>query len=152
MSSFLDLSVDETLPWLAADGPAADMVISTQGRLARNLSAHEFPHQAAVSVKQTVSEELLAVMKNSSALKQKWALELGSLSLDEQALLRERHLTGPGVSETDDHRHLVVSSSGAATALINAEDHLRLYARQSGFQPQEVLADLLKLEEVNCHN
>ncbi len=147
MNSFFSQPFSDTLSWLDATGPAADMVISTRGRLARNLSAYEFPHQATVSVRKTVSEELLAAINASSILEPGWSLELAALEPGEQALLREKHLTGTRSSAEADHRHLVVSSSGYANAVINGEDHLRLHVCKSGFQPQEVLSDLLQVEE-----
>ncbi len=138
MNSFFSQPFAETLPWLDATGPAADMVISTRGRLARNLPTYEFPHQSSVSVRESVSEELLKVLGSAPSLESGWSMELASLVPGHQALLREKHLTGSKNSAADDQRHLLLNSNASMTALINGEDHLRLHACKSGFQPQPV--------------
>jgi len=147
MSSFFSQPFAETLPWLDATGPASDMVISTRGRLARNLSTYEFPHQANVSVRETVSAKLLKVLGGAPSLEQGWSMELASLAPGLQALLREKHLTGSKISAPDDQRHLMVNSTASISALLNGEDHLRLHACKSGFQPQPVLSALTEFEE-----
>ena len=146
MNSFFQEPLDETLPWLDASGPASDMVICTRGRLARNLAAYDFPGQASPSTRQAISEDLLKELQTSSVLDSRWALKLSDLDDGQRNLLREKHLIGSKGSAPEEHQHLKISSDGTITATINVEDHLRLHVYQSGFEPGNVLSELMKVE------
>ena len=146
MNSFFSQTLEKTQPWLDASGPAADMVISTRGRLARNLSAHDFPHHAEPAVREKIGTELVEILKGQSGFSGGWHLDFAQVESNQQLILHEKNLTGSKKSSPGDHRHLLVSPEGSTTALINGEDHLRLHAFESGFQPQLALSNLQKLE------
>ncbi len=147
MSPFFDQKLETSQPWLDASGPAADMVISTRGRLARNLSAHDFPHHAQVAEREKLSLELLESIKEQSGFDGCWHLDFSQLTANQMVLLHEKHLTGSLESTPGDHRHLLVAPGGATTALVNGEDHVRLHVYESGFHPQSALSRLQSLEE-----
>ncbi len=147
MSSFFSQDFSSAQPWLDATGCAADMVISTRARLARNLSAHEFPHQMKVAPREKLSTEILQTLGGHSDFGNCWHLVLAQLESNLQSLLHEKHLTGAKKASPGDHRHLLIAPSGSTTALVNGEDHLRLHVYESGFQPELALSRIQALEE-----
>lgn len=147
MSPFFSQELTSSQPWLDASGPAADIVISTRGRLARNLSAHDFPHHAKTAQREKLSIELLDILKTHTGFEDGWHLDFAQLDSNQKLLLHEKHLTGALESSPSDHRHLLVAPDGVSTALVNGEDHLRLHVYQSGFQPGSALTQLQLLEE-----
>ncbi len=146
MNSYFDQSLESTQPWLDASGPAPGMVISTRGRLARNLPAHDFPHHADSAERGRVSTELLNLLQKQEVFEGCWHLEFARLEAGLQKLLHEKHLTGSDFSDPTDQRHLIISQQGSTTAIINDEDHLRLQVYESGFQPAEVMKRLQSLD------
>ncbi len=146
MSKYFALTLGDALPWLDGTGPDSDIVISTRGRLARNLSAHDFPHHASEAVREEIQQDLLPVLESCSSLVNGSSLDLGKLTGEQQNLLREKHLLGGFPVSEAHHRHLLISPDGFTTALVNAEDHLRLQVYASGFQPMEALDNLQRVE------
>lgn len=146
MSSYFDQSLQQSHPWLDGSGPAADMVINTRARLARNLQAYNFTHRGQPAERARLSTDLLDILKTQSSFADGWHLKLGQLDSNEQVILFEKQLTSAKNSSPDLHQHLLVASNGAMTALINDEDHLRFQVYESGFQPDRVLAQLQSLE------
>ncbi len=146
MSAYLQLDLRDALPWLDGSGPEADIVISTRGRLLRNLAAHDFPGHASTKERQEVAEEILSGMDAAGLAQQGHLVELGTLSRHQQLLLREKHLLSEGDCLPEHHRHLVASDDGLCVAKINNQDHLRLQLYAPGFQPREALRHLLERE------
>ena len=146
MSAYLQMPLRETLPWLDGSGPDADIVISTRGRLLRNITAHDFPGHAQPQERQQVAEEILSGLEAAGLARGGHQLELGSLNRHQQMLLREKHLLAEGECLPEHHRHMVASSDGFFVAKINNQDHLRLQLYAPGFQPSRVLAGLLERE------
>ncbi len=146
MSPFFNRDLESAQPWLDASGPAADMVISTRGRLARNLSTHDFPHHAKAPEREKLGTELLGILNESSGFAGGWHLDFARLDTNQKNLLHEKRLIGSSESSPGDHRHLLVAAEGTTTALINGEDHLRLHVYESGFHPKAALTRLQVLE------
>lgn len=146
MNTFFEQPVSVTTPWLEGSGPAAEIVLSTRARLARNLSAFEFPHHAGEATRAEIQQELNTVLDQAPRLEDGWTLPLGTMGLEQQKVLREKFLVGSGDARDQDHRHLLVSATGLSTALINGEDHLRLSVYGSGFQPLLALESLMNWE------
>jgi len=146
MSAFLQLSLRDSLPWLDGSGPDADIVISTRGRLLRNITAHEFPGHAQPNDRQEVALEILSGLEAAGLTRDGHVLDLGALSRHQQMLLREKHLLSEGECLPEHHRHLVASADGLCVAKINNQDHLRLQFYAPGFQPAVVLKTLLEKE------
>ncbi len=147
MKDFFHTPFPQTLPWLEPSGPAVDIVLSTQGRLARNLSGSHFPTQASPEDKKLVRDKLLPVLAMEPSFRQGWSLELAELKKEQLALLKEKHLLGLLEATKDHYRHLLVSAGEAKTVFINGQDHLRLSSYQSGFQPQKVVQEVQTLED-----
>lgn len=146
MREFLQLPVGEALPWLDGQGPDSDIVISSRGRLLRNLRANEFPAHAKVAERMEVADEILAGIQGAQFLEGSHVFDLGTFSPTCQTLLRERHLLGEGEVLPEQHRHLIIGANGRRIMEINNQDHLRLQIYASGFQPRGILSDLLAAE------
>lgn len=146
MNAFLQRPLREALPWLAGDGPDSDIVISTRGRLLRNLAAHDFPDHAEPAERLEVARRILTGMEASGLASDGHRLNLGELSRNQQILLREKHLLSDRECLPQQHRYLVASADGLCVAKINNQDHLRLQVYAAGFRPQEVLESLMEKE------
>jgi protein arginine kinase len=147
VTPFFSHPVAHLMPWLDSTGPASEIVISTRGRLARNLSAYDFPHHSQPAARKSARDELQAALRTEPGFSEGWSLDLAHLEKNQLALLREKHLVGSQEPSEDHYRTLLISQDGSGTALINGEDHLRLHAYQSGFQPQGVLSQIQEYEK-----
>lgn len=129
--------------WLGGRGPAADVVISTRARLARNLVGRPFPHllddAALNAVRRELTDHLLAAEPFAGG----WAFDLAVLDPLERLALREAHLASRDLMREPEGRALVVSRGRGRAAMINEEDHLRLQSYGAGFDPMAVCADVL---------
>src|SRR5262245_27568414 len=127
--------------WLKGEGEAADVVLSSRVRLARNLAGFPFGVKASRKERQR-SLELCRdqILRANLTERIVWVDIHASPPLDRQ-LLVERHLIskqlsrgrpqGPGAA--DDPRGAAVSvPDERLSIMVNEEDHLRLQAIRSG--------------------
>src|SRR5688572_22450638 len=80
------------LDWLKADGPQADVVLSTRIRLARNLQGYRFGHRADAPDRAEVLRLARAAAEGTRTLKGSTALVIPDLAPAARQLLLERHL------------------------------------------------------------
>lgn len=132
--------------WLAGQGPESGIVLSTRARLARNLSAFPFPHQAKDIELATVASELCRKVPTCPVLAGGWVLQAAELSPIHRKYLSEAHLASRELFNNPLHRALVISPDLFRSALINEDDHLRLVAFRAGFDPQGSLDDVVELD------
>ncbi len=140
---FLDGSWRESPTWLSGKGPAADVVVCTRARLARNLMGRPFPHLLSEAdlneVRRELTDHLLAVEPFAGG----WALDLAVLEPLERLALREAHLASRDLMREPEGRAVVVAPGRNRAAMINEEDHLRLQCFGAGFDPVAVCQDAL---------
>lgn len=121
--------------WLDGRGPAADVVVSTRVRLARNLAAVRFPHRDGHTQlnrqRRLLSEQLLRCPSFNDA----WTLDLAVLEPLQRRALLEMHLASPDLLREPEGRGLVVARDRSRAVMLNEEDHLRVQAFRSGFDP-----------------
>ncbi|MEE4298177.1 MAG: hypothetical protein V2J24_01945 [Pseudomonadales bacterium] len=72
-----------------------------------------------------------------------WALDLAVLEPLERLALRESHLASRDLLREPEGRAVVLAPGRDQAAMINEEDHLRLQAYRSGFDPLMVCQDVL---------
>jgi len=147
MSDFFS-DFDSRVPaWLSGSGPAADIVLSTRARLARNLRAFRFPNHASDPELATILGDLQRRLVRTPAFDQGWFLETGSLDDIQRRSLKEMHLVSPALLRSPLHRGVLLSRDMCRTSLVNEEDHLRLQAYRSGFDPGGAVTDVLALDD-----
>ncbi|GJQ28868.1 MAG: protein-arginine kinase [Phycisphaerae bacterium] len=141
---------NEHLPeWLRGEGEAADVVLSSRVRLARNLAGVLFASKATPSDRQR-SMELCRDQIASAGLAERLAWEpLAKAPPQNRALLVERHLISKQLSRgksaaggADDPRGVAFSIPDERLAImVNEEDHLRIQTIRSGLALATAWAD-----------
>jgi protein arginine kinase len=120
--------------WMLGNGPHNDIILSTRIRLARNISDIPFPTgleaEKAKAVIGMVRESLLKAKVN---LKFKDYI-MQELPIIERQFLVERHLISPGLSKNVASGAALISEDGAASIMINEEDHIRIQTILPGLQ------------------
>ncbi len=122
-------------PWLGGEGPAADVVLSSRIRLARNLEAVPFPSRMNGEAARTVIAEVEQSLGELQA-------DLGPITLHRlqevppllrQALV-EKHLISPQLARAAETAALVLRPDEGVSIMVNEEDHLRLQGLAAGLQ------------------
>ncbi len=123
--------------WMKADGPEAGIVISSRARLARNLSGFQYAHRADDEKLAEIIDMVLETAAGAGFTREGF---LRNEDMDDlrKAVLLERHLITPTLSERDRNRGVLVGDGEYASILVNEEDHLRIQAFCSGFDPVRV--------------
>ena len=134
--------------WLLSPGPEHDVVISTRVRLARNLAGQPFPGRASKDQKNALRERLesAAAAVNATGTDPVRLTESDELLrqfLKERHLISREHADGNG-----DGRAVVFSDTEAVSIMINEEDHLRIQAIRSGFQPDDAWQAVNRLDDL----
>ena len=142
-----DLS-DHICNWFDGSGPAADIVISSRVRLARNLAGFSF----LTCLDDQKQEELLNKLKEailSLDLKEKlFFVNIDRASSLEQELLVERHLISRQHAGGKGPRGAVIAGSESFTAMINEEDHLRIQVFKTGLQLKECWQQINRIDDM----
>lgn len=135
-------------PWLSGEGPAADVVLSTRVRLARNLTDVPFPTRMDGEAAQAV---IARVERGVAELGD----DLGPAALHRlrevppllrQALV-EKHLISPRLAQAADRAALVLRADEGASVMVNEEDHLRLQGLAPGLGLEGVWDRVNRLDD-----
>ena len=125
--------------WLDGSGEHAEVVLSTRVRLARNVEGFAFTSRARDGERLRVLGQLRDAMPKVESLKGGVILRVDELATPDRQLLHERHLVSRELAGLDG---TLAVRTGAALVLadevsvmVNEEDHLRLQAMRSGFDP-----------------
>ncbi|MCG3124763.1 MAG: Protein-arginine kinase [Phycisphaerales bacterium] len=138
------LSFESRTEWLRGEGRAADVVMSSRVRLARNLAGCPFPHRGT-RVHRQASLQLCrrAIIGAQLSPTILWA-DLHQATPLERLLLVERHLISKHHSKTrpcqgppgpgpDDPRGVAISlPDERISIMVNEEDHLRIQVIRTG--------------------
>jgi protein arginine kinase len=135
----LDLSLlpDGGMPWLAASGEHADIVLSSRIRFARNVAGFAFTARARDGERLRVLAQVREAMPLVPSLAGAALLRLDEMTQIERRLLHERHLVSKelaaleGATEARSGSAVIVAND--AGVMVNEEDHLRLQLFRSGF-------------------
>jgi len=124
--------------WMAGGGEAADIVLSSRVRLARNLHNLPFPHQMTAAQAEEVLSRLAAAVKAANRERaREQALVFYRMdeiaSIQRQALV-EKHLISPQLAAGGKSRGLVLSRDETVSVMVNEEDHLRIQCFLAGLQ------------------
>jgi protein arginine kinase len=143
MSLFLDGAWKQPAGWLDGSGAAAEIVVSTRVRLARNLDGVRFTHRDGETQLNRQRRQLADLLRGCDAFRDAWSLDLAVLEPVERRALQEMHLASPDLLSEPEGRGLVVSRDLARAVMINEEDHLRVQVFRSGFDPLVACGDVL---------
>jgi protein arginine kinase len=131
---------DSRSPWLAGEGPHAEMVLSTRIRLARNLRDVPFTHRARDEQLQGVLASVSTAAQASSRFGDAWLLRMHECTAVERQVLVERHLVSHELGDAARPRGILIAAEPRLSLMVNEEDHLRLQTLLPGFQLGEAWA------------
>ena len=150
MTLDLTLLPDGGVPWLAASGEHADIVLSSRIRFARNVAGFAFTARARDGERLRVLAQVRDALPRVPSLSRAVVLRLDDMTAVERALLHERHLVSKELAALETG---VEARSGAAVLvaddaglMVNEEDHLRLQVFRSGFDIGSALQAASKLD------
>ncbi|MCY0907194.1 MAG: protein arginine kinase [Sulfobacillus thermotolerans] len=134
--------------WMQAQGPDADIVLSSRIRLARNLKDTRFPNHMTADGAQTM---LARVEQAILGVQGGWALhfqKLADLSPVNRQVLMEKHLMSPAMMEDPiAFRAVAIDERESISIMVNEEDHLRLQVLLSGLQLSEAWSVADRLDD-----
>lgn len=137
MALDLTLLPDGGVPWLAASGDHADIVLSSRIRLARNVAGFNFSSRERDGERLRILAQVREVMPRVPSLARGLVLRMDDLTTTDRQVLRERHLVSRELAGTvgsaDPRPAAAVVVSEDAGVMVNEEDHLRLQVFRSGF-------------------
>lgn len=139
--------------WLKADAQESDIAVSTRARLARNVAGVAFPHKIRGNT--IVAEKIYAPVRESFLHgKTDFSLvPLNELSALEKTRLVEQHIISKELVAIEDTA-VLLSPDEAVSIMLMEEDHYRLQAIKSGFDPKGAYMacrDLAKMLGENVH-
>lgn len=144
--SLQDFIKKEASNWMLGKGPAADVVVSSRIRLARNLLSIPFPGQADEDdLSQAVQRIREAAMRGDTY--RFHYLPLAQLDLIERKVLVEKHLISPQHAEGGKHAGLLVQPDETISIMINEEDHLRIQVIFPGLQLEDAWRMINQLDD-----
>ena len=132
-----DALVARPSPWLDGRGPKSDIVVSTRVRLARNLRHVPFTHRARDEQIQGVLASITNAVSRTPSFQDGMLLRMTEMSPVDRQVLVERHLVSHELGDGARPRGIYIAPGEGLSLMINEEDHLRLQAMASGFQPSE---------------
>ena len=143
---------DSGLEWLDADGPNADVVLSTRVRLARNIEGHRFAQRSEAGDREAILKVARAAADRTNTLGPGTVMAMRGLTEQTRRLLVERHLvsrelTGDETTEPPTFSALLLADDDSLGVMVNEEDHLRLQSLVSGFRLREAWRRVDELDE-----
>jgi len=127
--------------WLAGTGPESDIVISTRVRLARNLAGAAFVPNADATERSDVAASVSGAIAGAG-LEDIEYLALQEAPRLDRLFLLERHLISKELATGEGDRGVAFNRGEARAIMVNEEDHIRIQALRSGFQPDAAWADV----------
>lgn len=136
-------------PWMRADGPDSDIVLSSRIRLARNFADRVFP----LIANEKDLEDIRLFLKEG--YEQKSFKDYGDfqfismrdLTVIEKTALVEKHLISPYLAKHAKTAASMISKNEQVSIMINEEDHLRIQLYLPGFQLKNALQSAFELDD-----
>lgn len=128
-------------PWMEAEGPDADIVLSSRVRLARNLKQYPFPIMASDESHREVNEQVDENV-NGKAYDTLGAFSMfaiDQLQPIEKRVLVEKHMISPNLAQNTHHGSVLINEKQSVSIMVNEEDHLRIQCLFPAFQLNEAL-------------
>ncbi|MCP4640188.1 MAG: hypothetical protein GY851_07140 [bacterium] len=142
----LETLLENPVAWFAASGPEAEVVVSCQGRLYRNLADFPFPGRCSEDEKVAVEGRVLDVLKQAAFLEKGQYCRLNEMDASEVGLLDERGLVDEELRKATGARGVYVSDDQSLSIMANGANHLTVQVIASGLQPQEIWTRLSEVD------
>ena len=143
---------DFGLQWLDADGPHADIVLSTRVRLARNLQGYAYGSRARVNDREAVLKAIEGTTAQTTQLRGAEVLQMRRLGERTRRIFLERRLVsrdllGADATLAPTGAAVVVAPKEPISVMVNEEDHLRLQGLMSGLRFMEAWSLVDRLDD-----
>ena len=130
---------DFGLGWLDGSGPAADVVLSTRVRLARNLQGRPYVSRAGREDREAVREAVVRMVRQDSLPRKAVVDFMEELDPLERQILLERRMVSRELLGGSNGRPpagaaVAVSRRDPVSVMVNEEDHLRMQCLVSGLR------------------
>lgn len=136
--------------WMEADGPQADIVLSSRVRLARNLEGYAFPHLLPESRAAEIIDKVELGVREVNLMGVAPTAELYRLAeappLERQVLV-EKHLISPALGQDARGKAVAISQDESVSVMVNEEDHLRIQVLTPGLNLEEAWSNASKVDD-----
>ena len=133
--------------WLTKGEFENDMVLSTRVRLARNLEKWTFTNWSNEKDLKELRVKIKEAVLGTKLLAKGLVIDMDVLSELERMVLAERRLISHKMVKFFQNRSLIVSKDERLGAMVNEEDHLRLYAIDAGLSVKKVFLKVTLLDD-----
>ena len=136
--------------WMEGGGPAADLVLSSRVRLARNLEDYPFPTLLSPEQGREIVEQMERVTEHLSAagLGRFTLLRMADLTPLDRRVLVEQHLISPQHARNAATGAVILNEDRSISIMVNEEDHLRIQCLLGGLQLHEACAIATRVDDV----
>jgi protein arginine kinase len=132
------MEIKEHGPWISADGPHSDVVMSCRARLARNIAGFPFVNSATETQRHELINLARQVLLGSDLAEGMIWVDLTRATPRDRELLVERHLISKNLAEAEIERAVAVSGDETLSVMVNEEDHLRMQILAPGLALSDV--------------
>jgi protein arginine kinase len=146
-SSAVNHLVGKPSQWLCEIGEAAELVLSTRVRLARNLRELPFTLQATEEQMGMVVSRVVSACQSLPDIGGGTFMSMVELEELDRQFLAERHLISREMVTEVRPAGLYLANGEGTAVLVNEEDHLRLTTVVSGFELDRAWDGVRKVEE-----
>ncbi|MDR2168992.1 MAG: protein arginine kinase [Planctomycetaceae bacterium] len=143
----IDEMLSQLSQWLRGGGLESEIVISCRIRLARNLSGYPFVSRATETDRRGIRDIVYRVVGDNFGVSDFYFVDIDSLSPLDRMYLLERQLISRELVESAGTRAALIKRDESFCIMINEEDHLRLHATTSGFEPMRIWQLLNEIDD-----
>jgi protein arginine kinase len=143
----IDGMLSQLSQWLRGEGLESEIVISCRIRLARNLSGYPFVSRATETDRRGISDIVHRVSGELFDESSFYFVDIDSLSPLDRMYLLERQLISRELAESTGTRAALFDKNESFCIMINEEDHLRIHATTSGFNPMRIWQTLNEIDD-----
>jgi len=133
--------------WLSGSGPMQDVVISSRGRLARNLAGVPFLSRCTETQQQETERKLRGEILEAGFATDMFYVDIANASEMDRRLLVERHLISHQQGQASHPCGVGISTDETIAIMVNEEDHLRIQSLRSGLQLHEAIGEINEVDD-----
>jgi protein arginine kinase len=122
--------------WLSGEGEDSSVVLSSRVRLARNIAGCKYPPSAESETANRIVHYFDSTVTRSRLLSDGQYVKAADITNLDRDFLVERHLISPAFLTGELTKALFIGAEERVSIMVNEEDHLRVQALASGFDPK----------------
>ncbi len=131
--------------WQIEEGKEKDIILSSRIRLARNLKKYKFPNRSSRLEKNKLIDDLKSKLDFLTDNGFDFYL-MKDLNKVERSVLHEEHLISRDHAKKPAAKALFLNNNNHLSIMVNEEDHLRIQILKSGFEFNDIWAEISQLD------